>query len=105
MFNNQNKEDEVNGEYKGLKGQQICCPHPYEASQESEDFGSHLKEAIPVNPRALLIRGQEDAGGWTLPLVHPTRRRAIKGGKCLLCLQENPHKKTPVHHPFTWHNW
>lgn len=43
MFNNQNKEDEVNGEYKGLKGQQMCCPHPHEASQESKDFGSHLK--------------------------------------------------------------
>lgn len=43
MFNNQSKEDEVNGGYKGLKGQQICCPHPHEVRRESEDFGSHLK--------------------------------------------------------------
>lgn len=55
MFNNQNKEDQVDGGYKGLKGQQIGCPHPHEASQESEDFGSHLKETIPVKPRALLL--------------------------------------------------
>lgn len=51
------------------------------------------KEAIPVNPHALLIRGQEDAGSWTLPLVHPTKRKVIKRGNVSFASKESHIKR------------